>query len=222
MIQILSTVLHNEMLAPNYGRISLSCGGLSRVQSPVNSSCWVSRQHPPLLRRPFSIHRLIMADGRCQGIELLYKTVGPATRQLARVRTGEAVSLLGRSAMPFRSPPDPPPLPGGRRRRRGADGFSARMAARHAPAPPVCRLFLGGAAGRICCAQRRSSVWGPPCSDDGRRSCGDQCLVTNPLEEAIRASRPTWCSPAGPRPCWPVCWASCAPAPSPARSPSRP
>ena len=201
MIQILSTVLHNEMLAPNYGRISLSCGGSFARSKPGQ---FVMLGFPdsihPLLRRPFSIHRLIMADGRCQGIELLYKAVGPATRQLARVRAGEAVSLLGPLGNAFQ-------IASGTRRLYLAAGgvgvapmvFLLEWLRATPPAPPVCRLFLGGRSREdLLCAEEIERLGTPVVltTDDG--SCGDQCLVTNPLEEAIRREPPDLVLACGP------------------------
>lgn len=49
----------------------------------------------PLLRRPFSIHRLIRRNGAVSGIEILYKIVGTFTEKLSRKTGGAVVDLLG-------------------------------------------------------------------------------------------------------------------------------
>src|SRR5512139_3290102 len=96
MIQASATVLHNEMLGPNYGRIRFRCNAHFTHSKPGQ---FVMLGFPegidPLLRRPFSIHRLITAGRQFDGIELLYKTIGPATRRISRLKGGEAVSLFG-------------------------------------------------------------------------------------------------------------------------------
>jgi dihydroorotate dehydrogenase electron transfer subunit len=42
----------------------------------------VDSGYAPLLRRPFSIHRLIDQGGGIEGVELLYKMVGPTTDRM--------------------------------------------------------------------------------------------------------------------------------------------
>lgn len=201
MIQTTATVLQNEILAPNYGRISLSCGGSFARSKPGQ---FVMLGFPdsidPLLRRPFSIHRLILADGRCQGIELLYKTVGPATRRLSRLRAGEAVSLLGPLGNAFQ-------IAFGTRRiylAAGGAGVAPMVFLlewlRAMPPPPACRLFLGGRSREdLLCADEIERLGTPVVltTDDG--SCGDQCLVTSPLEEAIRREPPDLVLACGPK-----------------------
>jgi dihydroorotate dehydrogenase electron transfer subunit len=202
MIQTTATVLQNEALAPNYGRISLACGGAFAHSKPGQ---FVMLGFPgsidPLLRRPFSIHRLIMDGGRCQGIEVLYKTVGPATRRLSGLRAGEAVSLLGPLGNAFRV------ASGTRRIYLAAGGvgvapmvFLLERLRSMAPAPPACRLFLGGRSREdLLCAGEIERLGTPVVltTDDG--SCGDQCRVTSPLEEAIRREPPDLVLACGPK-----------------------
>jgi dihydroorotate dehydrogenase electron transfer subunit len=202
MIQATATVLQNEILAADYGRISLSCGGPFAHSKPGQ---FVMLGFPdsihPLLRRPFSIHRLITADGRCQGIDLLYKTVGPATRQLSRLRAGEPVSLLGPLGNAFQ-------IASGTRRIYLAAGgvgvapmvFLLEWLRAMQPLPPACRLFLGGRSREdLLCADEIERLGTPVVltTDDG--SCGDQCLVTHPLEEAIRRDPPDLVLACGPK-----------------------
>jgi dihydroorotate dehydrogenase electron transfer subunit len=54
----------------------------------------------PLLRRPFSIHRRIGADG----LQLLIRVVGRGTELLAQCRPGQSVSLVGPLGQGFRLP----------------------------------------------------------------------------------------------------------------------
>ncbi|MDD3886540.1 MAG: dihydroorotate dehydrogenase electron transfer subunit [Victivallaceae bacterium] len=55
-----------------------------------------------VLRRPFSIHR-VEADG---SLEVVYKTVGAGTRELAQLRPGTVCDLLGPQGRSFTTPGD--------------------------------------------------------------------------------------------------------------------
>jgi dihydroorotate dehydrogenase electron transfer subunit len=201
MVQTLATVLRNEMLAGNYGRIGLSCDEHLAHSKPGQ---FVMLGFPesidPLLRRPFSIHRLITAGGRFDGIELLYKTVGPATRRMSRLKAGEVVSLIGPLGNAFQV------AAGVRRMYLAAGGvgvapmvFLAEWLHACRPPLPACRLFLGGRSQEdlLCVADfERLGIPVVLTTDDG--SCGDQCLVTHPLEEAIRREPPDLVLACGP------------------------
>jgi dihydroorotate dehydrogenase electron transfer subunit len=202
MIQTLATVLHNTRLTGAYGRIGLACGSAFAQSHPGQ---FVMLGFPdslqPLLRRPFSIHRRIGDDGSRSGIELLYKVVGPATRRLAQAAAGEPVSLLGPLGSAFTPPP------GARRLYLAAGGvgvaplvfLAEELHRRHHPAPE-CRLFLGGRSREdLLCAEdfERLGIAVVPTTDDG--SCGEQCFVTTPLEEAIRQAPPDLVLACGPR-----------------------
>jgi len=201
MIQILATVKRNEMLAPNYGRIALFCDGHFARSKPGQ---FVMLGFPdridPLLHRPFSIHRLITGDGRFEGIELLYKTVGPATRRLSRLMAGEAVSLLGPLGNAFQV------ASGVHRIYLAAGGvgvaplvFLVEWLHTLRSQVPACQLFLGGRSQEdlLCVADfERLGIPVVLTTDDG--SCGDQCLVTNPLEEAIHREPPDLVLACGP------------------------
>lgn len=201
MIQTVATVLHNTRLAPSYGRIGLGCGGAFAHARPGQFvMLGFLDSIDPLLRRPFSIHRRLDPDGAFRGIELLYKTIGPATRRLSRLAVGASVSLLGPLGSAFVLPP------GVRRLYLAAGGvgvaplvFFAEQLARRDSAPE-CRLFLGGRSREdLLCVEdfERLGIAVVPTTDDG--SCGDQCLVTNPLEEAIRRAPPDLVLACGPR-----------------------
>jgi dihydroorotate dehydrogenase electron transfer subunit len=202
MIQTLATVLDNRMLAPNYGRVALACGEPFAASKPGQ---FVMLGFPdrvdPLLRRPFSIHRLIRDDRRLGGIELLYKTIGPVTFRLSRCQAGDAVSLLGPLGNAFQ-------IPSSIRRLYLAAGgvgvapmvFLLEWLRLQGRTPGDCRLFLGGRSREdlVCAADvERLGIPVVLTTDDG--SCGDQCLVTHPLEEAIRDEPPDLLLACGPK-----------------------
>lgn len=95
-LQETATVLWNHRVDTHYCRIGLSCRTHYKAARPGQ---FVTLRLPaeisPLLRRPFSIHRLIPQDKSVSGIEILYKIVGPFTEKLSRVPIGAEVDLLG-------------------------------------------------------------------------------------------------------------------------------
>jgi dihydroorotate dehydrogenase electron transfer subunit len=202
MIQTIATVLDNQMLAPAYGRIRLACGApFARSKPGQFVMLGFPESIDPLLRRPFSIHRLVTDAGGFCGIELLYKAIGPATHRLSRQKTGDEVSLLGPLGNAFRVPANTARL------------YLAAGGVGVAPMvfllewlhglnrlPADCRFFLGGRSREdlVCVADvERLGIPVVLTTDDG--SCGGQCLVTNPLEEAIRAAPPELLLACGPK-----------------------
>jgi dihydroorotate dehydrogenase electron transfer subunit len=195
-------ILWNRPLPGGYGRIGLACGGpFDRARPGQFIMLGFPGSVDPLLRRPFSIHRRIEIQGRSRGIELLYKSIGPATRRMSKLRQGERVSLLGPLGNAFLLPP------GVRRLYLAAGGvgvapmvFLAESLSRLHPQVTDCRLFLGGRSREdLLCVEDFERI-GIPVSlttDDG--SCGDQCRVTTPLEEAVRRQPPDLVLACGPK-----------------------
>ncbi|MDI6752718.1 MAG: dihydroorotate dehydrogenase electron transfer subunit [bacterium] len=68
----------------------------------------LSLKKKPILRRPFSIHRL-----REGGIEILYKVKGIGTRMLSLLKKGDTLNLLGPCGQGFRIKETPAILVGG-------------------------------------------------------------------------------------------------------------
>jgi dihydroorotate dehydrogenase electron transfer subunit len=146
----------------------------------------------PLLRRPFSIHRLVTRNGRVIGIELLYKVVGEGTKILSSCREGDRLDMLG-------------PL---------GNGFSVSdthgaifLAAGGIGIAPLLflsddllkkgfdltrmTLFLGGKSKADLLCKEIFAEMGmtvTTTTDDG--SEGDQCYVTHPLETAVNRRVP--------------------------------
>ena len=89
-------VIWNKEEVPGYYRIGLTC---SKDYTNAIPGQFITLHIPgnltPLLRRPFSIHRLIKESGSVIGIEVLYKVIGGFTEKLSRLKTGNHIDLLG-------------------------------------------------------------------------------------------------------------------------------
>jgi dihydroorotate dehydrogenase electron transfer subunit len=201
MEQIQAEVLSNAALSATYGRIGLGCGA-EFLRSEPGQFVMLGFQdgRDPLLRRPFSIHRLIALNGAFRGIELLYKVVGPATRRMAQLKAGDSVSLLGPLGSAYRVPAQ------ARRVYLAAGGIGVApllfLAERLKPMRPHLdgwRLFLGGRSREdLLCAERFETLGIAVhlTTDDG--SFGAQCLVTHPFEVAVAAAPPDLVLACGP------------------------
>jgi len=76
-------------------RLTLSCDGFSHARPGQFVTLHVPGLLTPLLRRPFSIHRLVRKNSRAIGIEILYKIVGDFTQTLSQAGAGDRIDLLG-------------------------------------------------------------------------------------------------------------------------------
>lgn len=96
MHQEISVIKYNKPEKPGYFRAGLACVPEYNTARPGQ---FVTLRLPqfasPLLRRPFSIHRLIKSGDGAAGIEILYRLVGEFTRNLADARPGGRLDLLG-------------------------------------------------------------------------------------------------------------------------------
>jgi len=101
----LCPVLENRKLARKTYLMRLEAPAIARSGRPgqfvmVQTGPYPESGGGPLLKRPFSIHRLGPGDE----IALLYRVVGVGTKLLALVRPGESLELLGPLGRGF----DPP------------------------------------------------------------------------------------------------------------------
>ena len=153
-----------------------------------------------LLRRPFSIFGLRETHGRHQGIELLYKVVGRVTDQMRQLVPGNRVNLLGPLGRGFR-------VQSGHTRLYFVAGgigvapirFLIRSLIAQEWGLAECRIFLGGRSRdellcrdefeRLCLALSLTT-------DDG--SAGRQCVITDPLADAMQSDPPQGVYACGP------------------------
>ena len=194
-------VLFNRPVGPGYYKIGLAC---PEHFAMANAGQFVKLRTTdrtrPLLRRPFSIHNLILNNEAAEGLEVLYKVVGQGTAILARQQPGDTVDLLGPLGSGFRIP-----------RQAGriffvAGGigvaplvFLAAQLGRRALDLSECRAFIGGRgqADLLCLDDfARLGIAVQTTTDDG--SAGDQCLVTHPVEAALVRTPPDLIVACGP------------------------
>jgi dihydroorotate dehydrogenase electron transfer subunit len=88
-------ILKNERLAENCYRLTLDFSSDRHLPIPgqfYNIRCTDTMD--PLLRRPFSMHRLANENGiRC--LQILYRLIGKGTEWLATRKKGETLDLIG-------------------------------------------------------------------------------------------------------------------------------
>lgn len=99
-----SCVLKNELVATRTYRLRLHSPQLVLTAQPgqfVNLR--IQNSLMPLLRRPFSIHRINPAEG---WLEVLFDIRGQGTEIMAQLSPGAEISALGPLGQPFRLRPD--------------------------------------------------------------------------------------------------------------------
>jgi len=198
-----SKILWNRSLGDAYRCMGMTTGAEYQTAQPGQFvMVKIDSGFAPLLRRPFSIHRLIDPGDGAAGIELLYKMVGPTTDQMGGLRPGDTLSLLGPLGRGFTVPSKPArtALVG------GGIGIAplvylASGLTEGGQAPGSIRVFLGGrSAADLLCIDDFSQLGlqVSTTTDDG--SAGEKGLVTGPLERALAAGgldRVYACGPEG-------------------------
>lgn len=203
MIQEDVNIVSNINIAPGYFKMSLECDPAFSSATPGQFITLHSRkQLNPLLRRPFSIHRLRKTDQGTQGIEILYKVVGKYTEGLACMKPGETVSLLGPLGNGFR-------IKDGMNRIYLAAGgigvapivFLADFLIRKQIKMSSLKMFLGGRSQHDLLCQndfRDMGIKTDLATDDG--SIGKKGMVTRLLEDAVSEDLPDLICACGPMP----------------------
>jgi dihydroorotate dehydrogenase electron transfer subunit len=194
-------VLANDPVSADCWRMTLKGHGSYTDARPGQFVMVKTAAGPsPLLRRPFSIHRCGPLTGSATAVELLYRVVGEGTRRMAACTPGQHLAMLGPLGRGFSEPPAGGPV------FLAAGGIGVaplvfladRLCRSSAPGRDI-RVFLGGrTADELLCRDRFEQLGLPVAltTDDG--SDGDQCLVTQPLEEAIRRTPPAVVYACGP------------------------
>jgi len=89
-------ILSNKKICDSYYKMALKAPYIAKNAKPgqfVQVRC--SNGIEPLLRRPFSIHRLNAQGSRLKGVEVLYEVVGKGTKILSKKKAGEFIDIIG-------------------------------------------------------------------------------------------------------------------------------
>jgi dihydroorotate dehydrogenase electron transfer subunit len=189
--QTIAMISDHRLVAPGYRRLLLQSSADYTQAQPGQFIMLGIPGNQLLLRRPFSIHRLSAGEGGQFEIAILYKIVGKGTTALSRLAPGDRLDLLGPLGQGFRTRDDY------RRIYLAAGGIGVapmvflleHLAAADGRAD--CEVFLGGRTREdLLCLDdfRRLGVKVHRTTDDG--SDGDQCLLTHPLEIAVKNRPP--------------------------------
>ncbi|MFZ5572112.1 MAG: dihydroorotate dehydrogenase electron transfer subunit [Thermodesulfobacteriota bacterium] len=195
-------ILWNRAIGSSYFHMGLRCGeGFENAVPGQFVTLRIPDQQTPLLRRPFSIHRLVRENDSIRGIEILYRVVGNCTGRLSRLSAGDRVSLLGPLGNGFSVPGDGPIYMAA-----GGIGvapmvFLAESIHKKSPESSPHTLFLGGRTQTdlLCMDIFRSLGMALEVStDDG--SVGYEGLVTDLLQQAVLDNPPERIVACGPMP----------------------
>jgi dihydroorotate dehydrogenase electron transfer subunit len=98
-------ILHHKKAAPGYFKMGLAFPELARIARPGQFvMVRLPDRYIPLLRRPFSVHSLLVEGDEVCGFELLYKVVGQATQAMSGLRAGDLLDVLGPLGKGFSCP----------------------------------------------------------------------------------------------------------------------
>ena len=190
MFQEKVKILHNDNLAKDYFRIALECPDFIKNAVPGQFVMLkVSDNETPLLRRPFSIHNLILQNNKRIGLEVLYKVVGKGTKLLSKFKTNEYVNIIGPLGKGFEinlNHKNICIIAGG-------IGVAPMLflASKIGPTIQNCTVLIGGRnKDDILCKNEFTNLGFMPeiTTDDG--SLGQKGFVTNALIEIIKDNNP--------------------------------
>ncbi len=196
-------VLWNRCVRGDYYCMGIACGDAYSQAVPGQFVMLKTGSGlTPLLRRPFSIHRIVTENGKLCGLEILYKVIGKGTRLLSRMPTGHPLEMIGPLGRGFE-------IPSGAERIYIVAGgvgiapllFLASELRNSAGNDLDCSVFLGGrTADDILCRSlfEQYAITVRPATEDG--TMGHRGLVTDLLTEALGKDLPDTiyaCGPTG-------------------------
>lgn len=193
MPQETATIRFNRPVKNGYHKIGLTCHPSYRTALPGQFvTLKIAGRMDPLLRRPFSIHRVLKDGEHVFGIEILYRVVGGFTRQLSEMSENETIDLLGPLGHGFTHP--------------AADETPVLAAGGIGVAPMVflaesldeggidisgAPVFLGGkTAGDVLCETDFSDLGMVLHVTTEKGDYGEKGLATAPLANYLEKSRP--------------------------------
>ena len=203
MQQEITKILWNQPAGASVYRLGIACDNTYAEAAPGQFvTLRLPEESAPLLRRPFSIHRIIREGVQVTGVEILYKTVGGFTRKLSDASAEAPVDLLGPLGKGFTTAPSI------KRAAIVAGGigvapmvFLAQSLLRAGTDPSRTVVCLGGrtAADILCQADFQAlDLETRIFSEDG--SIGETGLVTDGLAGWLAAHQPDMIYACGPMP----------------------
>jgi len=194
-------VLWNRRVGSSYYKIGLKCGSKLIAAKPGQFGMLrLTDRTSPLLSRPFSVHRIIKGE---KGIEILYRVVGEFTGRLSEVKDGEWVDITGPLGNGFSLPENI----GRIFIVAGGIGvapmlfLSTHILEKKMAGFSNIKVFLGARAKEDLLCRDDFLNLGLDLmitTDDG--SEGETCLITTPVEVALKEKRPEViyaCGPSG-------------------------
>ncbi len=192
MFQETATILYNTAVKNGYHKMGLTCDPkYADAAAGQFVTLKIENRMDPLLRRPFSIHRVIDSGEGVSGIEILYRVVGGFTAQLSEMAENDRIDLLGPLGRGFT-------VTGGEKQPvlvAGGIGvapivFLAESLNRQGLEPSGVPVFLGGRGESDILCETDFSGLGMPVfvttEDGGYAQPG---MVTDPLESWLKNNR---------------------------------
>lgn len=196
-------ILWNKAISPSVMHMGISSDEASRLCIPGQFVMLkADLRNDPLLRRPFSIHQVIVENGKRVGLELLYKVVGPVTGRLAAMEPGQVINLVAPLGQGFDLPEQEGPVI----LSAGGIGvaplvFLASWLIEKGIAKERCRVLLGGRTYEdVLCADRFKALGMAVdmATDDG--SLGHHGRVTELVQTVMDQEKPAMIYSCGPHP----------------------
>jgi len=102
-VDVAAQVAANHPLAADFNELTLAAPTIAESAAPGQFVMLkTSGRHDPLLRRPFSVFRVLRAhDGTAAALTIFNKRIGAATRLLYDVKPGDTLSCLGPLGRPW-------------------------------------------------------------------------------------------------------------------------
>jgi len=100
-LQNIFKVVSNEKLCPAFWRMRVDAPSIGKTVKPGQFiHIRVKEGLEPFFRRPFSVYRAL------EHVEIFYEVVGPGTRILSEMKTGDGIDVLGPVGTQFELPGD--------------------------------------------------------------------------------------------------------------------
>jgi dihydroorotate dehydrogenase electron transfer subunit len=197
IFQLRTEVLFNYQVGPLYYKIGLNAAKIVNCASPGQFvMVRVSDHLDPLLRRPFSIHRV---SEKTASLEILFKVVGRGTKTMSDFGQEDYMDVMGPMGNNFRI------LPQSQKIHLVAGGIGVAplywLAESAVTAGKEVVIFLGGKTQNdILCLDEFQGLGVQTCiaTEDG--SLGERGLVSELFEKRLKAPYPQAIYACGPRP----------------------